>query len=77
MHVWGDMNKTVGSRFDPEVNADGSVDVCFGPKAPEGKGNNWVSANPEKGFFPVFRFYGPLEGIIGKTWKLNDLEKLD
>ena len=68
------MNKSVGSRSGPEINTDGSVDVYFGPKAPDGKENNWVPTNPEKGFFLVFRFYGPLEGIINKTWKLNDLE---
>ena len=30
-----------------------------------------------KGFFLVFRFYGPTEGYIDKTWVLNDFEKLD
>jgi len=73
----GNVNKTVGSRTDPVVNPDGSVDVYFGPKAPKVNENNWVPTNPEKGFFLVFRFYGPLEGIIDKTWKLNDLEKLE
>lgn len=73
----GNKNKSVGNRTDPVVNADGSVDVYFGPAAPEGKENNWVPTNPKKGFFLIFRFYGPLEGIIDKTWKLNDLEKLD
>jgi hypothetical protein len=70
----GNINKTIGSRSVPEVNTDGSVEVYFGPKAPKGKENNWVPTNPEKGFFLLFRFYGPLEGIIDKTWKLNDLE---
>jgi hypothetical protein len=73
----GNKNKTVGSRTGPEVNTDGSVDIYFGPEAPEGKENNWVPTSPEKGFFLVFRFYGPLEGFFNKTWKLNDLEKLD
>jgi hypothetical protein len=73
----GNINKTIGSRSDPEMNVDGSVDVYFGPIPTKGKENNWVPTNPEKGFFLVFRFYGPLEGIIDKTWKLNDLEKLD
>jgi len=59
------------------VNPDGSVEVCFGPKAPDGKENNWVPTDPKKGFFLVFRFYGLLEGIIDKTWKLNDLEITD
>ncbi len=30
------------------VNADGSVDVYFGPKAPAGKENNWVQTLPER-----------------------------
>jgi hypothetical protein len=70
----GNINKSVGSRTGPEVNADGSVDVYFGPTPPKGKENNWVPTNPKSGFFLMFRFYGPLEGIIDKTWKLNDLE---
>jgi hypothetical protein len=52
------------------------VDVYFGSKVPKGKEKNWVPTNPEKGFFLVFRFYGPLEGYIDKTWVLNDLERL-
>jgi hypothetical protein len=73
----GNINKSAGNQTGLEMNADGSVDVYFGPTAPNGKENNWVPTNPEKGFFLVFRFYGPLEGIIDKTWKLNDLEKLE
>ena len=69
-------NVSIGSREKPVANADGSVDVYFGPKAPEGMEKNWVPTNPEKGFFLVFRFYGPLEGYIDKTWVLNDLELL-
>jgi hypothetical protein len=73
----GNTNKSIGSQTGIETNADGSVDVYFGPKAPKGKENNWVPTNPKKGFFLVFRFYGPLEGIIDKTWKLNDLEIIE
>ena len=67
-------NKSVGSREKPIANSDGSVDVYFGPKAPQGKEKNWVPTHPDKGFFLVFRFYGPTEGYIDKTWVLNDLE---
>jgi hypothetical protein len=70
-------NITVSSLGDPEVNADGSVDVYFGPQAPEGKEKNWVKTDPAEGFFVVFRFYGPLEGYIDKTWVLNDFELLE
>jgi len=71
------VNKSVGSLDDPEVNADGSVDVFFGPTAPKGNEKNWVPTNPKKGFFLVFRFYGPMEGYINKNWTLNDLELID
>ena len=73
----GNVNKSVGSLDDPEKNADGSVNVYFGPEAPEGKEKNWVPTNADKGFFLVFRFYGPTEGYIDKTWVLNDLELID
>ncbi|MEJ2270872.1 MAG: DUF1214 domain-containing protein, partial [Desulfobulbaceae bacterium] len=64
------------SNEKPEMNPDGSVDVYFGPKAPEGKEKNWVPTNPKKGFFLVFRLYGPLEPFIEKTWVLGDLEEI-
>ncbi len=70
-------NVSIGSREKPVANADGSVDVYFGPKAPKGMEKNWVPTNPEKGFFLVFRFYGPEEGYINKAWVLNDLELLE
>lgn len=69
-------NITVGSMSKPEVNADGSVDMYFGPKCPEGKEKNWIKTDPAKGFFVVFRFYGPEEGYIKKTWVLNDFERI-
>ncbi len=68
---------TVGSDTDPVVNADGSVDLYFGQSAPEGFERNLITTDPGKGFFVVFRFYGPTEGYIEKTWVLNDFEKLD
>ena len=74
LDVGGNENKSVGSLDNPAVNDDGTVDVYFGPTAPAGLEKNWVPTNPNKGFFLVFRFYGPLEGFIEKTWVLNDLE---
>lgn len=69
-------NITISSLRNPDVNADGSVDVYFGTKAPKDKENNWIKTDPKKGFFLVFRFYGPLEGYINKSWVLNDLEQI-
>jgi hypothetical protein len=56
------------------VNADGSVDVYFGPKAPEGKENNWVQTVPNKGWNVILRLYGPLEPWFAKTWRPGEIQ---
>lgn len=61
----------------PDVNTDGTIDLYFGPIAPEGKENNWIQTLPNKGWSGMFRFYGPLEPYFDKTWKLNDIEKIE
>jgi hypothetical protein len=62
---------------DVQVNSDGSVDVYFGPKPPEGKESNWVQTIPGKGWFTILRLYGPLEPWFDKTWRPDDIELLD
>jgi hypothetical protein len=57
------------------TNADGSVDVYFGPVKPAGA-TNWIQTTPGKGWFAYFRFYGPLDAYFAKTWQLNDIEPL-
>jgi hypothetical protein len=59
-----------------QINEDGSVDVNFGPKAPDGKESNWVPTSTDRKFFLLFRFYGPEPAVFDKSWQLNDLEKL-
>ena len=66
----------LSSRQDLEKNADGSVDLYFGPTKPSSANKNWVKTNPGKGWFPYFRFYGPLEAYFDKTWQLPDIEKV-
>ena len=62
----------------PVVNADGSVDVFFGPtRRPKATRRTGCRTGSDKGFFVVFRFYGPTEGYIEKTWVLNDFELID
>ena len=62
------------SSRKPELvtNADGSVDVDFGPVRPAGA-TNWIQTTPGKGWFAYFRFYGPTEPYFAKTWQLNDI----
>jgi hypothetical protein len=57
-----------------KINADGSVDVWFGPKAPAGMENNWVQTIPGKGWFMILRLYGPLEPWFAKTWRPGEIE---
>lgn len=59
-----------------QVNADGSVDLYFGPKAPEGKESNWTPTDPNGEFEILFRFYGPLPSLFDKTWVLPDVERI-
>jgi len=59
---------------NPEVNADDSVTVYFGPEAPEGKENNWIQTVPGKGWFAILRLYGPLESWFDKTWQPGEIE---
>ena len=57
-----------------KVNADGSVDVFFGPKGPAGMENNWVQTIPGKGWFMILRLYGPLEPWFDQTWRPGEVE---
>jgi hypothetical protein len=59
-----------------KVNADGSVDVYFGPKAPAGEENNWIQTIPGKGWFMILRLYGPLEPWFNKTWRPGEIEEV-
>ncbi len=57
-----------------QQNSDGSYDIYFGPKAPQGKDNNWLQTDPDKGFNIILRLYGPLDPWFKKTWKPGDPE---
>jgi hypothetical protein len=57
-------------------NADGSVDLYFGPTAPAGKEKNWIQTVSGKGWYPLLRLYGPLEPWFNKTWQPSDIEKV-
>ena len=65
----------VGSQSGTvEANPDGSTDVYFGPKAPDGKANNWIQTVPGKGFFAILRLYNPLQPFFDKTWRPSEIE---
>jgi hypothetical protein len=64
----------VDSYHNLQKNADGSVDVYFGPTAPVGKESNWIYTAPGKPWFTFFRFYGLGKAVFDKTWALADIE---
>ena len=65
---------SVGSQTKGlSVNADGSVDIYFGPRAPAGKEKNWVQTVPGKGWNTILRLYGPLESWFAKTWRPGEI----
>jgi len=57
-------------------NPDGSIDVYFGPKAPDGKDNNWVPTDPARKFEVMVRLYAPTKALFQKSWVLPDIEKV-
>ena len=65
------------NAVEVQKNADGSVDIFFGPKAPAGKESNWVPTDPARSFELMFRLYAPTEALFKKEWKLPDVEKVN
>lgn len=62
------------SRHDLVKNADGSVDVIFGPTAPANLEKNWIPTTAGKAWFAYFRLFGPLEPYFDRSWRLPDIE---
>jgi hypothetical protein len=66
------------SRDNIVKNADGSVDLYFGPKPPKGKPEtNWIETIPGKGWFTYFRLYGPTQAYFDRSWVLPDIEEVN
>jgi hypothetical protein len=68
---------TLSGTDDLRRNADGSVDLYFGPVAPQGFEQNWIKTIPNEGWFTLPRLYAPLEPILNKTWRWNDIERIE
>lgn len=66
-----------GKLDKPVQNADGSTAMYIGPKAPEGKENNWLATVPGRGFFAILRLYAPSAPAIDGSWKPGDIKKVN
>jgi hypothetical protein len=69
---------TAGSqRPGLTIDPDTSVHVLFGPEPPPEGEANWIQTLPGKGWFAMFRLYGPLEPWFDQSWRLGEIEPLD
>ena len=66
------------SPLDKELrtNADGTVDICVGPKPPAGQESNWLYTPAGQKWFPWFRLYGPEKAVFDESFRLPDIEKM-
>lgn len=66
---------TKGSRTESlQFNEDGSIDLYFGPDAPEGMESNHFKTVGDDGWFVYFRLYAPEEAFFDKSFKLDDFQ---
>jgi hypothetical protein len=71
-----DRASRASNAADLVKNADGSVDIWFGPKPLEGNESNWVPSDPGRRFELMFRFYGPTKALFDKAWTLPDVDRV-
>jgi hypothetical protein len=67
------------NSYDKSIqsNSDGSIDIYFGPAPPAGKESNWIRTVPGKGWFSIFRLYGPLQPWFDRSWTPDDIVQMN
>jgi hypothetical protein len=68
---------SLSSLKDLPRNADGSIDLYFGPQAPQGMSANWIKTVPGKGFLLLLRLFSPTQALYDQSWKLGDVEEVE
>jgi hypothetical protein len=59
-----------------DATSSPSVDLYFGPTAPDGQEGRWIKTTPGKGWFAYMRIYGPEQAAFDKSWKPGDFEEI-
>lgn len=63
--------------YDVPKNADGSIDIWFGPKQPKGVADAaFIQTVPERHFLAALRLYGTGVEFFDQTWKPDDVVKV-
>ncbi|WP_081250697.1 DUF1254 domain-containing protein (plasmid) [Rhizobium leguminosarum] len=77
--IYTDQDRTTLSSYDLKTmkkNADGSVTIYVGPKAPDGMEANWIPTAGKRPL-PAMRFYGGTDALNNKTFKMADFERIE
>ncbi|MFI6175644.1 DUF1254 domain-containing protein [Nonomuraea sp. NPDC051191] len=61
---------------DLDYNDDGSITLYVGPEPPAGA-RNWLKSVPGRGWFSLFRFYGPKQEFFDHKYKPGDFVKVE
>ena len=65
------------SAYTSTPNADGSVDLYFGPSPPPGKRRNWIRTEKGNRWVPYLRCYSPLHDDAEHSWEPGDIVEVD
>ena len=65
------------SAYTSTPNADGSVDLYFGPNPPPGNARNWIRTEQGNNWVPYLRCYSPLTETAEHGWKPGDIVEVD
>ncbi|UIP59162.1 DUF1254 domain-containing protein [Agromyces marinus] len=61
---------------DVPLNEDGSISLFVGPNPPEGA-TNWLKTVPGRGWFSLYRFYGPKQEFFDREYTVGDFIRVE
>ncbi|UXP30715.1 DUF1254 domain-containing protein [Reichenbachiella agarivorans] len=71
----GQVYPSLNTMNELVANEDGSVTFFIGPDNPDNK-SNFIKTVPGRGWFSLFRFYGPEQAFFDRTYKPGDFVKV-
>jgi hypothetical protein len=66
---------SLNSMNDLVENGNGSVTLYVGPQPPDDT-RNWLKTVPGRGWFSLFRFYGPTVEFFDRKYKVGDFVRV-
>ena len=72
----GQAYPSLNGMNDLDINDDGSITLTIGPEPPSGA-RNWLTTVPGRGWFSLYRFYGPTQRFFDGAYKPGDFVRID